>query len=393
MQIEKIQKELNNEGIAGWLLTDFQRTNMPAVAFLELDIALHASRRWFYFIPAAGEPVKLVHGVEAVTLDRLPGRKVVYHGRVQMIALLGELLPAGSVLAMEYSPEALLPAVSRVDAGTVELIRNMDIKVTSSADLLQRLTARWGETGREQHFLAAANLKTITENAWELIRNRMGSGDLTEFEVSQFMMSQIEKMGMITDHPPICAVDAHAADPHYSATTESTAVLGPEQVVLIDIWAKIQAPEAVYADITWMAFTGHQPGEKLLKVFDVVINGRDMAAQAVSRAFRDRRPITGAQVDEVCRGAIDKAGFAPYFIHRTGHSLGKSAHGPGANIDSLESYDYRQLIPDTGFTIEPGVYLPGEFGVRSEINIALLPDFSVQISGTPIQKELVLITP
>jgi Xaa-Pro aminopeptidase len=391
MELNSIQKALQSESLDGWLLTDFQKTNSHAREFLKLDADAPSSRRWFYFIPAQGTPHKLVHAVESGALDNLPGEKTVYLSRNQLISQLHHLLENFKTIAMEYSPENRIPTISRVDAGTIELIRSAGPAIVSSGNLLQLLTARWGECGLTSHHAAADALRKTVDRVWQTISDHLGKDTLTEFDVVQFIMDSIHSENLIADHDAICAVDDHAADPHYSVTAEAARIIQPDQLVLIDLWARQPGPGSIYADMTWMAFTGSNPSPQILTVFDTVKTARDTAVSFVEDAFHQGRTITGADVDRACRSVIEQAGFGQYYIHRTGHSLAGSVHGPGANIDSLESDDTRVLIPDTGFTIEPGIYLPGRFGVRLELDMAVLPDGRTMVTGQPIQTDLVLI--
>ncbi|MBN1356162.1 aminopeptidase P family protein [bacterium] len=391
MDIQAIQKAIRSENFDGWLLTDCHNTNPHARDLLEINPDQHASRRWYYLIPATGDPIRVVHPVESAALDHLPGTKTVYKSREHLIEILKTTLKAFKSIAMEYSPLGRIPAVSRVDAGTIDLVRSAGCIVTSSANLLQYLTARWGRSGYESHTTAAGFLRAIVDQTWSFVRDRIDSSGLTEWDVVRFILDRFDRVGLTTDHPPICAVAENSADPHYAATVESARGIQPNQVILIDLWARMKPYGSVYADITWTAFTGPDPDPEILRVFNVVKTARDAAVETVRAAFRGSCSITGAEVDRACRGMIEDTGYGRYFIHRTGHSLAGNVHGPGANIDSLESEDDRQLITDTGFTIEPGIYLPGKFGIRSELDVAIRQDGSVTVTGEPVQTDLILI--
>ncbi len=390
--IVDIQKELEQEHIAGWLLTDYENTNRTAGEFLEMDPDRFVSRRWFYYIPVQGEPVKIVHAIERTVADHLPGRTYIYLGYSEMVSVLKSILPDNGIVAMEYSEECRIPSVSRVDAGMVALIQKCTGSVVSSAALLQKLTARWDSHALAGHRNAAEKLRIITDDVREFLSHALRSAHrVTEWDIRKLMMDCFEKHNLISDSPPICAAGINSADPHYDARKNTSLEIKSDMPVLIDLWAKLPDPGAVYADITWMLYTGNRPPEKFLHVFNVVMAARNAGVDFVRERFAQGIDVTGAEVDRVVRRIISEAGFGKYFLHRTGHSLGVSVHGPGTNIDSLESIDTRALIPDTGFTIEPGIYLPGEFGVRLELDMVILHDGSVEISGQPIQEQLVLI--
>jgi Xaa-Pro dipeptidase len=389
MDIELVQKKLRNEGLDAWLVTDYQQSNLPGFKFLKCDPEAHTSRRWFYLIPQQGRPVRVVHSVEAKALDHLPGETLTYFGRMSMIQTLKKLLTPGDAVAMEYSPMNRLPSVSRVDAGTIELIRSFDVDIMSSANLLQQFTSRWNTHALESHRKAASVLRQTVSAVWQLIQSQPDTGPLTEYDIQQFIVKQIESAKCVTDHPPIVAVDAHSADPHYSPTPENSTVIGPNQLVLIDLWCKTKDADAVYADVTWTAWTGPDDPDPLVpEIFKIVKDARDATLNAVREAFENERPVTGADLDRIARHHISKAGYGDFFVHRTGHSLDTDVHGAGANLDSLESEDDRMMSPGTGFTIEPGIYFPGKFGIRSEINVAILQDRTIEVTAQPVQETL-----
>ncbi|MBN1879117.1 M24 family metallopeptidase [bacterium] len=393
MNIFDIQNALKETGLSAWLLTDYQLTNIPAVKLLGLDPSKNFSRRWFYLIPQSGDPIRLVNSVEAGVLDHLPGQTVLYFGRAAMISNLETLLEKNTFVAMEYSPMGRLPSVSRVDAGTIELVRSIGVDIISSADLLQRFTSRWDEVALESHRAAARVLRETVTAVWNLISQNLSGCKLSEFQIQQFMMNRFMAEGCVTDHPPIVAIDAHSADPHFAPTPDNTRLIGPNQLVLIDLWCRTAQHGSVYADITWTAWTGPDaPPPEIVKIFDIVRDARDQTVLSVKAAFETRRKVTGADLDRICRGIISDAGYGEFFVHRTGHSLDSGVHGAGANLDSLESEDDREIAACTGFTIEPGIYFPGRFGIRSELNVAILPDLSVEITGLPIQTELVKLS-
>ncbi|MBN1297590.1 aminopeptidase P family protein [bacterium] len=393
MNVIDVQDYLRELGMNGWLLTDYQLMNPHAIRFLGLDTDSHRSRRWFYFIPTVGAPVKIVHAIEPHVLKGIPGNVITYFSRTQLVNSLRNILAGHSVIAMEYSPEGRLPSVSRVDAGTIEMIRSCGVTVVSSGDLLQLFTSCWDSAARLSHHLAANVLRDCVDAVWDLVRNRLTTGDLTEHTVQTFIMDRFAKNNCRTNHPPIVAIGAHSADPHYNPDRSNSDVIRPDQLLLIDMWCKVNRPGSVYADITWTAWTGDSPPDDVLTVFSIVRDARNLAIKTVCNAFTEKRAITGADIDRSTRTYITQNGFGDYFTHRTGHSLDTDVHGSGANLDSLESEDERLLLPGTGFTIEPGIYLPDHFGIRSEINIVVNPDGKVEISGLPIQEELTRLIP
>jgi Xaa-Pro dipeptidase len=340
-------------------------------------------------IPAAGEPAGLVHNIEAGMLDSLPGQKARYSSWQEQISGLRRLLDGRRRIAMQYSPECAIPLVSMVDAGTVELVRGLGVEVLSSADLIQHFEARLNADGLASHLEAGKLVDTIRRQAFEMIGARLRAGDaVSEYQVQQFIRSAFESAGMFTDHGPIVGVNANAANPHYEPAAEGSSPIRPGDFVLIDMWAKLNRPGAVYYDITWTGVCGGKPTPEMQNVFAVVRDARDAAIDRVRQAVAARTEIRGFEVDDAARGYIREKGFGQYFVHRTGHSIGEDVHGTGANMDNLETHDERRLIPWTCFSIEPGVYLSG-FGVRSEVNM-FVGDNEARVTGE-IQKELVAI--
>ncbi len=393
MNIQEIQDVLQKTKIDFWLITDYQRTNFPALKFLNISPDVKSTRRWFYLIPRQGAPIRLVHSVETSILNCLPGDTQIYFGRQSLIDHLHHLMPTKAKVAMEYSPKGNLPNISRVDAGTIELIRSLGVEVVSSANLLQWLGSRWSEAALESHRKAASVLRNIVDEVWNLVSNHLKTGDLTEFDIQKFILKQIKSNDCTIDHPPIVAVNEHSADPHFSLTTDISRPIEKNQLLLIDLWCKTNSPCSVYADMTWTAWTGpSEPDPMVNRIFTIVRDARDATVNAVLNAFATKRPVTGADLDRVARQYITDQGYGNYFVHRTGHSLDADVHGAGANLDSLESEDDRTILPGTGFTIEPGIYLPGKFGIRSELNIAILKNGEVEITGQPIQKSLARLT-
>ncbi len=388
MELEKIQRLLREKGLDGWLFYDFHNRDEIAYRILGLDFGKFTSRRWFYFVPAEGQPRKLVSKVESKKLDPLPGEKILYLSWKELREGLKKLMGNAKRIAMQYSKENNIPYVSKVDAGTVELLRNLGYEIESSADLITYLEAVIDERGYKLHREAADLLTEIVQNAFNLIGER--KGNITEYEVQQFIMKRFEEEGLETADPPIVAVNEHAADPHYEPKKENSAVIKEGDRVLIDLWAKRKEEGAIYADITWCAFVGENPPEDYQKIFQIVTQARDRGVEFLKERIAKGEKVFGYEVDDAVREVIDKAGYGQYFIHRTGHNIGQEVHGNGPHIDHLETIDERQLVPGLVFSIEPGIYIPGGIGVRSEINVCINLKGEVEVTTQP-QKELFLI--
>ena len=367
--LSAIQRALREDGLDGWLLYDFHGSNPIArrVAGLGGSGKL-TTRRWYYLVPASGAPRALVHGIERHSLAHLPGSRRIYAGRNELEAGLDSLVQGMRRIAMEYSPNCAIPYVSRVDAGTVERIRSLGVEVVSSGDLVQRFEAVWDDAALASHRTASRHLHSIKDRTFELIADRVGGGSLTEYAVQQAMTEWFADAGLVTDCPPVVAAQESSGNPHYLPTAEAHRPIERGQVVLLDLWGKIDRPGAVYADITWVGFTGSRVPDRAAAVFGAAREARDAAVSLVAARVHAGRPISGWEVDRAARDVIDAAGYGDRFMHRTGHSLGEEVHGNGVHMDDYETHDERRLIAGTGFTIEPGVYLD-DFGVRTEINV------------------------
>ena len=367
--IAEIQEALTGEGLDGWLFFDHHRRDPLAYRVLEFEPPRMPTRRWYYLIPATGEPRGLVHGVEAGMLDALPGSKAKYSSWHQQAEELQKLLAGCRVAAMQYSPRCAVPYVAMVDAGTVELVRSLGVEVRSSANLVQYFEARWSQAQLESHLEAGRRVDEIRRQAFARIGDKLRAGEpVDEFQIKRFILDSFAGNGLVTDDGPIVAVNANASNPHYEPTEEMKQEIRRGDWVLIDLWAKLDEPDAVYYDVTWTGYCGEQTPAEIERVFSVVTGARDAAIRRVENAVTARRPLHGWEVDDAARGHIRAAGYGEYFIHRTGHSIGREVHGAGANMDNWETHDERRVIPWTGFSIEPGIYLP-EFGVRSEVNV------------------------
>jgi Xaa-Pro aminopeptidase len=392
MDIQAIQGALADEKIDGWLLYDFRGSNPIARSVIGFDDHQIATRRWFYLIPRTGEPVKIQHVIEPNALRDRPGRSVLYRSWKELEARLKEHLGSMKNVAMEYSPGAAIPYVARVDAGTIEMVEAATgAKVVSSADLVQMFESRWTPEQKQLHDTAATNTMLAKDEAFQLIRACLAQGKrITESEVQAFIQAHFTDHGLYTHHPCIGAVNDHASDPHFeTAPGPNDREIRKGDLVLIDLWAKVaNDPRAVYYDATWMGYCGQDVPARMREVWEAVKGARDAAIEFVSRSVEQGRTIHGYEVDDVSRNYIEERGFGPYFLHRTGHSIGYEVHGNGVNIDNLETRDQRRIVPGVCFSIEPGVYLP-EFGVRSEIDM-YVDEGMAEVTGG-IQRELLLL--
>ncbi len=387
-KIPDIQTFLRRENLAGWLIYDFHGLNAVAREIAPPS-AFHITRRWFYFIPAQGEPVLLAHKIEEKNFPALPGQTQLYAGLQEMRDRLQALLPIGRPLAMEYSPMNDVPTVSYVDAGMLELLRSFGAQIVTSAQLIQEFQARWSEAQLQTHVAAAKILHEAQAQAFEMIAAALRANrQIDEYEVQQFIVQKFADGDCLSDAAPIVAVNANASNPHYAPTDKAHSPIRKGDVILIDLWAKKKSPGAVFADITWMGYAGQQIPARVQEVFNVVKTGRDRGVEFLRAKSAAKETVHGYQVDEAVRGYITAAGYGQYFVHRTGHSLGMLTHDNGVNIDSYETHDTRAITPGVAFSIEPGIYLP-DFGIRCEINVymgAAGPEIH-----TPPQQEMTVL--
>ncbi len=387
LDIPAVQKSLADDGLDGWLLYDFHGSN-PIARKLAGVGDRHTTRRWYYFIPRAGAPAKLVHAIEPGVLDDMPGERRTYAGRTALESGVRALVAGAKTVAMEFSPLGAIPYVSRVDGGTVDFVRSFGVTIVSSGDLVGRFEAVWDARAVDTHRQASDRLYTIKDQAFALVRERLTSKTpVHEFEVQQAMLGWMAAAGLLTDAPPIVAAQENSGNPHYAPTPTVSRPLQSNEVLVLDLWARLDRPGAVYADITWAGFSGTPP-EDVTKVFRAVVAGRDAAISLVQARVAAGTEVRGWEVDRAARDVIDAAGYGEQFIHRTGHSLGEDVHGNGVHMDDYETHDDRRLLPGAGFTIEPGIYLPA-FGIRSEINMVVASG-AAKVTG-PCQKELVRI--
>lgn len=388
MDLKQVQEKIEAEQLDGWLCYEFRGTNPLACSVLSLPAEHTVTRRLFYWIPSQGEPVKIVSAVESFVLDHLPGEKHIYRSWRDLHRLLSHLMTPQKKIAMDYSPFGTVPIISKVDGGTIDLIRSFGAQVVTSANLLQYFTSVWTASQYLAHQTAASFLEEVVDGAWKLIADRLKTGKgISEYQVQQWILEQFERNGYETSDAPACAVNAHSADPHYHPSKETSFDILIGDFILIDLWCKQRSSHAVYADITRVGVAASSPTDLQQQVFDAVRKGGDQALDLVKRRYERSEKIYGWEVDRVCRDLIDGLGYGENFLHRTGHNLGKEVHGPGTNLDDFETHDDRELIASTAFTIEPGIYLKGLFGVRLEYDVYLHPEKRVEVNGG-IQKKI-----
>jgi Xaa-Pro dipeptidase len=389
MNLTSIQEELRRQKLDGWLLFDHHERDPLAYRVLGFSPARHVTRRWYYLIPADGEPTALVHRIESTILDSLPGDKSTYSSWTQQVDGLEKLLRGKHKIAMQYSPFCEIPYISLVDAGTVELVRRAGVEVVTSAELIQIFEAQLNAAGMETHLEAGRRVDRVRREAFALIAERLANGlQIDEFLVKQFVRGRFAQEGLFADSGPIVGVNSNAGDPHYEPTIEKFSPISKGDVVLLDMWAKLNSPGSVYYDITWTGFTGSEIPARVQNVFEVVRDARDQAVATVQRAFSAGQTIRGFEVDDATRNHIKSHGYGEQFVHRTGHSIGREVHGNGANMDNLEVHDDRRIIPWSCFSVEPGIYFD-DFGIRSEINV-FIDETTPHVTGE-IQRELVRI--
>jgi Xaa-Pro aminopeptidase len=387
MDLKAIQAALHERNIDAWLFYDHHHRDPISYKVLGIPESLMVTRRWFYVIPRDGEPVKLVHRIEAGHLDSLPGSKRQYSSWRELWDNLQAMLVKFRNVAMQYSPNNVIPYIGLVDAGTVELIRSFGKEIVSSGDLVARFDAALSEEQIASHYAARDVIDAIVAEAFPEIGRRVRNGKVTEYEIQQWFAEAFRREGIVAEDLPIVAVNANSGNPHYEPKAQGSATIKPGDFVLLDVWGKKNTPGAVYYDITWTGVIG-TPTDKQQEIFNIVTGARDAGVRKVQEAYSSKRRICGWEVDQATREHITAAGYGDYFVHRTGHSIAEHVHGNGANMDNLETKDEREIIPNTCFSIEPGIYLP-EFGVRSEVNV-MIHNGAAEVTGK-IQRELVII--
>jgi Xaa-Pro dipeptidase len=394
-RVADIQKALQSAKLDGWLFYDFRGSDPLALRILRIDEHAVGSRRWFFYVPASGECIKIVHRIEPAKLDALPGKRQKYSSWKEQHDLLHTALIGPNKkprIAMQYSPMNDVPYMSKVDAGTIELVRSFGVEVVTSAELVQQFEAVWSPEQLQSHIEASDKMHRIFFDAFAEIARRVRANEsVTEYDIQQFIVRRWHEEGMGSDHDdPIVSVNANTANPHYTPPAEGSLPIHRGDFVLLDLASKLRKPGAVFTDQTWTGYVGETVPEEISRVFNIVREARDAAVEFVRTNLAAGKPIRGADVDDVSRGVIARAGFADKFTHRTGHSIGEEVHGNGVNIDNFETRDSRRIVPGVCFSIEPGIYLPGKFGVRSEIDVYVRGK-EIEVTGQPIQTEVIPI--
>jgi len=393
MDIKAIQEALREHGVDGWLFYDHHQRDPLAYRILGLDPAMHVTRRWFYLVPAEGMPRKLVHRIESGRLDTLPGVREEYSSWQELEAKLAGMLAGVTRVSMQYSPRNAIMYVSMVDAGTVEMLRGWGKEIVSSADLVSQFEAVLTEAQIASHYAAGEKIDRVLSAGWKEMGARIRSSGTDEFAMVQWLGEAMQREGLVWEHGPNVSCGPNSADSHYEPTRESSRRIERGDFVLIDIWGKLglahNGASSVYYDITWTGVVGRAPTERERLIFDTVRDARDAAIRLVEARFAEGLSIAGWEADDAARGVVRAAGFAEQFTHRTGHNIGPEIHGSGAHLDNLETHDVRLILPMTCFSVEPGIYFPGEFGVRNEVNMVTRVG-RAEVTG-PRQNELVRI--
>lgn len=390
-RLEEIAAALAEASLDGWLFYDFRRSDPLAYRVLGLSSQGITTRRWFCYVPANGAPRAIASAVEADRLADLNVETTVYRSADEMMAALRAMLAGARRVAMDYSPQCAIPYVARVDAGTVEMVRSLGVEVASAADLIQRFEARLTPAQLEGHRRAAAQVRAVVDETFAEIARRLRGGEpVSEYSAQQFVLERFAARALVVGDPPIVAVNANAAMPHFGPSAQNDTPIRRGDLVLLDLWAKESAADSVYADLTWMAYGGERVPGEYARVFAIVAEARDAAVDFVRERVASGAMVRGEEADRVARAVIERAGFGPHFLHRTGHSIGREVHGTGANLDSLETHDHRALIDRTCFSVEPGIYLPGRFGVRSELDMTI-ENGRAEVSAAPAQREIIAL--
>jgi Xaa-Pro dipeptidase len=388
VDIREVQKDLRAAKLDGWLFYDFRGRDPIAHRLLQLPGGMR-TRRWYYFVPAKGTPRKLVHKIETAALAAVPGSTAYYAGHQELQSNLKKLLAGARKIAMQYSPLNQIPYVAMVDAGTIEQVRKCGVKIFSSADLVQKYEASWTPEQLASHKKAGAAIDHIVADAFRLAAKSVREKKtITEYDLQQFIRQEFAKEGIVADDGPDVAVNAHASDPHYGPSPENSAPIREGDFLLLDVWGKTTEPHSVFYDISWVGYLGSKVPEKIAEVFGVVRDARDKAVDLIRTRITAGKALQGWEVDKVARDVIEKAGYGKYFIHRTGHNIGESIHGNGANMDGLETHDVRRLIPRTCTSVEPGIYLK-DFGIRSEVDV-YIDDHEAYVTGA-VQREVLAL--
>lgn len=390
--LTEMQDAVAKNQLDAWVLFDFRRSNDLAWSVLQVDPSAHCTRRWMVIIPAHGRPVKITHRMEQDPLSHLSIDAELYDTRESWEHVIRQRLAPFKNVAMEYSPMGRLPVISRVDAGTIELIRSFGVDVASSADILQQFTSVLMQDQIAGACVAAGQLRETVMDAFCLIRDTIRRhGSISEYDVQSFIMSEFERKGLTTDSAPIVAIGPNAASPHYAPSRLRSSDIKADMVVLIDAWCRHDSAGSVYADITWVGYTAEVVPDDVESSFAIIRSGRDSALELVRERFRTGVPVAGYEVDRACRAVIEQSGMGHAFIHRTGHNITTQVHGPGANMDDFETHDTRRVLPGTSFSIEPGIYIPDLLGLRTEIDVIISHDAEVLVPSEPIQQRVIAI--
>ncbi|MBI3194460.1 MAG: aminopeptidase P family protein [Ignavibacteriae bacterium] len=392
-KVKQIQQALREQQIDGWLFYDFWKRNEYAQRILEYPKHILNTRRFFYLIPAHGEPQKLVHSIERWNIDHCPGEKTIFLSWQSLEEGLNKILSGMKTVAMEYSPNNAIPYISKVDAGTIEMVKRTGVNVVSSMNLTQWFESRWSEEAYQDNLETAKIMRGIVDKTFAFMKSEIQNpkSKITEYDVQQFMLNQFKENGLTTMEAPNCSVNANSGNPHYEPTKDVHSELHEGDFILIDLWAKKNKPGSTYNDITWVGYLGNEVPEKYTKIFNIVRDARDAAVDYLTKSLAEGKQLRGCDVDDASRNHIVKHGYGEFFVHRTGHSITEDLHGSGANMDNLETKDERTIIPETSFSIEPGIYFMGDFGIRSEINVYISKDKKVIVPGEPRQQEVVAI--
>ncbi len=392
MDIKAIQTVLQQNNIDAWALYDFRGSNNIAWKILGLAPDTHCTRRWLVIIPATGTVKKIVSKVEAHTLNVVDAEAVLYGNMIEWRTDVVQELKQFNTIAMEYSPNCDLPVVSKVDAGTIEWLKSEGLNIVSSADVAQHFQAVWTREQFDENLNTATVLRESMMDAAEFLKEKLRKKQyVTEFDVQQNIVRYWNENGLWSDSDPIVAIGPNASNPHYCPTPQVNSPITIGDTILIDMWAKTEKSTSTYADITWMFYAGDVVPDRVEELFTVISDGRDAALKLVQERFTTGKPIMGYEVDDACRDVIQRAGYGEYFIHRTGHNIAEETHGSGANMDNFETHDTRRILPGTSFSIEPGIYIPGDIGLRTEIDVVIDFDGNVLVPSEPIQEHVIAL--
>lgn len=366
--IFEIQKHLQKQDIDCWLLYDFHHLNDLAINFLK--IKEHATRRFFYLIPKSGSPIKILHYIEPSVLHFWPGEEYFYNSYRSLHEHLQKILLPFKKIAMEYSPNASLFYLSKVDGGTVDLIRSFGKEVVSSSSFLHYFTSTLDSEQMKSYKEAALFVDFLMDSAWNYVKNHVqNKKSITEYDIQQKILSLIQEHNYVTEHVPICAVNENSANPHYYPTKENFKPVKEGDFLLIDLWARKDKPRSIFADITRVFYLGNKPSFLHEKIFSIVYQAQTAAIDLLNNRLKEKKPLYGYELDRAARNVISSQGYEKNFLHKTGHSIDTSLHGSGTHLDDFEMHDDRQILENTCFSIEPGIYLPNQFGVRLELDV------------------------